>query len=372
MASVESVRRQTARLIVLALTFALVMPLSQSTADASESVPTGSVATQSSTSSGGSASRAIDNDVSGSWVLDSVTQTGFDNEAWWQVDMQSVIQVNSVRMWNRTDCCGDRLSNFYLFVSDLPFASTDVATTLADPNVTSIFYAGAAPDYLTLEPGVSGRYIRVQLTGQNYLSLAEVQVNTTQLTALADKTWGVANRTRSLISGTVAEVFAIEQIGNTIYIGGKFNNVVRRRVGDPQVDQAYIAALDATTGDYIDFWTPQLNGPVYALEASADGSRLYVGGEFTEVNGNPDARGVVALDPASGMIDSSWFAYVENAFVTDPGVVRVIKEAGGWLYIGGNFSHVQGADPATRAARYKVARLSLTTGAPDVNWAPLR
>ncbi|MCP3976661.1 MAG: hypothetical protein GY720_19415 [bacterium] len=347
------------------------MPLSQGAALATaDSVPSGSVATQSSTNSGGSASRAIDNDVSGYWDLDSVTHTSSENEAWWQVDMQSIIAVNEVRIWNRTDCCGDRLSDFYLFVSDLPFASTDVATTVADSNVTSLFHSGAAPNYLTMAPGVTGRYLRIQLTGTDYLSLAEVQVNTDALSALADETWGVANRSRSLISGTEAEVFAIEQIGNTIYVGGKYNNVVRRRVVDPQVDQPFLAAFDATTGDYIDFWTPEVNGPVYALEAAPDGSRLYVGGEFTEVNGHPDTRGLVALDPVSGMIDHTWFAMVENFYADDPGVVRDIEVSEGWIYIAGNFSHVQGIDPSSRRFVYKVARISPTTGAPDTSWLP--
>ena len=363
-------RRQVSRLVVVGLIFSILVPLSQAAALAADSVPPGSVATQSSTSSGADAARAIDGNVSGHWGLNSVSHTNFDTEAWWAVDMQSSIQVDRVRIWNRTDCCTDRLADFYLFVSDLPFASTDVATTLADPNVTSVFHAGPAPNYLTLEPGVTGRDLRIQLTGTNYLHLAEVQVNTDSFNALADETWGVANPARSLISFGKAEVYAIEQIGNTVYVGGKYNNVVRRRTADPQVDQPYLAAFDATTGDYIDWWTPELNGAVYALEASADGSRLYVGGEFTEVNGHPDARGIVALDPESGMIDHTWFAFIENFYVGDPGVVRTIQESEGWVYVGGSFTHVQGMDPSSRRFVNKVARLSPANGAPDTNWLP--
>ncbi len=362
--------RGATRLIVLTLLGSLVIPLSADSAQAAASVPPGSIATQSSTSGDRGPELAIDGDVSGDDNLGSVTRTDSDFEAWWTVDMQSVIQVERVRLWNRTDCCNERLADFYLFVSELPFASTSVAATLADPNVTAIFHAGQAPNYLTLQPGVAGRYLRIQLTGTDQLSLAEVQVNTDSLNALADETWGVANRTRSLISGTEAEVFAIEQIGNTIYVGGKFRNTVRRRTADPQVDQAYLAAFDATTGDYIDFWTPRLNGPVYALEASADGSRLYVGGEFTEVNGHPDTRGIVALDPGSGLVDHTWFAMVENFYSYDPGVVRDIEESEGWIYISGSFSHAQGMDPTTRRFVWKVARLSPTTGAPDPSWRP--
>ena len=351
----------------------MVVPLGAPPAMAAEnrSVPPGSVTTQSSTyQSTALASRAVDGNVSGHWSVGSVSSTNEDHEAWWQVDMQESIQVDRVRIWNRTDCCPERLADFYLFVSDQPFATNDVATTLTDANVTSRFHAGPADKYVTFEPGVTGRYVRIQLTGTNFLSLAEVQVNPTGFTPLADQTWGVANRTRSVTSATEAEVFAIEQIGNTIYVGGKFHNPVRRRVVDPQVDQPYLAAFDATTGDFVAHWRPRLNGPVRALESSADGSRLYVGGEFTEVNGHPDTRGIVALDPESGLVDHTWFAAVDNAFTDDPATVNAIEESEGFLYIAGSFSHAEGKSPLSRRFVYKVARLSTVTGAPDTSWLP--
>ena len=364
--------RAATGLVALGLVATLTYAVPSAAAATPPSVPAGSVATQSSTFPGAhGAELAIDGNVSGDDPdVQSITQTNFEVEAWWHLDMQTSIQLDRVMIWNRTDCCQSRLADFYLFVSDVPFPATDVATTLADSNVTSIYHAGAAPTYVELAPGVTGRYLRIQLTGENYLSLAEVQVNTSAFTPLADETWGAVNQSRSLISGTDGVIFAIEQIGNTIYAGGKFQQVVRRRDIDPQVDQAFLAAFDATTGDFIDWWTPQFNGPIYALEASADGSRLYVGGEFTEVNGHPDTRGIVALDAATGMVDHTWFAMVENFYSFDPGVVRDIEESGGWLYIAGNFSHVQGIDPATRAFHWKVARLSPSTGAPDLSWRP--
>ncbi|MCP3976353.1 MAG: hypothetical protein GY720_17855 [bacterium] len=365
-------KRRITRIAALAVASALLMPIGHAVAVAPPSVPAGSVATQSSTFPGSYGPElAIDGNVSGTDLdVHSITQTNFDVEAWWELDMLSSIQVDRVMLWNRTDCCADRLADFYLFVSDVPFTTADVATTLAQPGVTAVFHAGPAPAYVELQPGVTGRYLRIQLTGQNHLTLAEVQVNTTALTPLADETWGVVNQGRSLISGTDGEVFAIEQIDNTIYVGGTFRQVVRRRGVDPHVDQAFIAAFDATTGDYISWWTPSFNGPVYSLEASADGGRLYVGGEFTEVNGHPDTRGIVALDPASGRIDHTWFAMVENYWALDPGTVNEIQESEGWIYVAGNFSHVQGIDPASRTFVWKVARLSPTTGAPDKDWRP--
>jgi F5/8 type C domain len=133
-------------------------------------------ATQSSTLAGGNAGRAVDGSSDGNWANNSVTHTNLETQPWWQVDLGSVQSVSWIQVWNRTDCCGDRLTNFYILVSDQPFASTDLATTLSQPGVSS-YYTGAPPgNPITITAHRTARYVRVQLAGSNYLSLAEVQV----------------------------------------------------------------------------------------------------------------------------------------------------------------------------------------------------
>ncbi len=123
------------------------------------------------------ASAAIDGNTDGNFADGSVTATNADANAWWQVDLGSTTTINSVTIWNRTDCCGSRLSDYWVFVSNTPFLPTD---TPANLQLTPIFasHQTTAPNPSVTIPfgGVSGRYIRVQLTGTNYLSLAEVQV----------------------------------------------------------------------------------------------------------------------------------------------------------------------------------------------------
>jgi len=50
----------------------------------------------------------------------------------------------SDKLWNRTDCCGERLSAFYVLVSDNPFNSTDLTTTINQAGVSSYYTAGPA------------------------------------------------------------------------------------------------------------------------------------------------------------------------------------------------------------------------------------
>jgi hypothetical protein len=145
---------------------------------AAANVARNQTATQSTTAFSGDASRAVDGNPDGNWSNNSVTHTDLNTEAWWQVDLGAVRPVEWINIWNRTDCCGDRLANFYVFVSENPFQSTSVQATLQQAGVRTFYFAGPAPTLTSFSVRQSGRYIRVQLTGQNYLSLAEVQVFT--------------------------------------------------------------------------------------------------------------------------------------------------------------------------------------------------
>ena len=79
---------------------------------------------------------------------------------------------------NRTDAATDRLKNFVVFVSDTPFASTDITATRNQSGVTAydIDDEGGSPTRVMINR--AGKYVRVQLKDRNYLSLAEVQVFT--------------------------------------------------------------------------------------------------------------------------------------------------------------------------------------------------
>jgi hypothetical protein len=125
-----------------------------------------------------SASLAVDGKTNGDFADGSVSSTNLDTNAWWEVDLGSAATVNSIVVWNRTDCCGNRLSDYWVFVSDTPFLASDTPTTLQSRAGTWSSHQTAQPDpnAILSVPGVQGRYVRVQLTGANYLSLAEVQV----------------------------------------------------------------------------------------------------------------------------------------------------------------------------------------------------
>ena len=144
-------------------------------------VAPGNAATQSSTwngTYGAKASLAIDGNTDGNFSDSSVSSTGLDTNAWWQVDLGAPVSVSSIAVWNRTDCCGSWLGDYWVFVSDTPFQSTDTPATLSGRAGTFSSHQTTAPspNASVVIPGAQGRFVRVQLDGTNYLSLAEVQV----------------------------------------------------------------------------------------------------------------------------------------------------------------------------------------------------
>jgi hypothetical protein len=136
----------------------------------------GRPATQSSTNSGKAAELAVDGNTDGNFYNNSVSHTNSEVNPWWQVDLGGVQAIDAVQVWNRTDCCGDRLNNFYIFVSETPFATNDLATLLADPAIWHHQTPGPLETVTTVPVLEPGRYVRIQSPATTFLHLAEVQV----------------------------------------------------------------------------------------------------------------------------------------------------------------------------------------------------
>ena len=75
-------------------------------------------ATQSSLYPGGEAEKAIDGNRDGAYANQSVTHTNNANGEWWMVKFPKKQESGSIHLWNRADCCGDRLSNAVVEILD--------------------------------------------------------------------------------------------------------------------------------------------------------------------------------------------------------------------------------------------------------------
>ncbi len=183
--------------------------------------------------------------------------------------------------------------------------------------------------------------------------------------------WGVTGLGPTRFTGPIEnQVFAIEQIGDRIFVGGKFTEV-RAFSNDSPEDQPYLAAFDADSGEWISNFRPEIDAPVYALHASADGSRLFVGGEFTNINDAEYTEGLGAIDPNTGEVDSSWTAQLENPFTSYPVVVKTIDMNNTHLYVAGVMTAAGGRDGVPRVTLGRTAKLDIDTGEADPDWTPM-
>lgn len=131
---------------------------------------------QSSTGFGGDAQRAVDGDTNGDFTRGSVSHTTQEKEPWWEVDLGRMEDIAEIRLWNRTDQHAARLANFYVFVSEWPFFSNSLEAARQIPAIWNSFHPGAVATSDTIKVGAKGRFVRVQLRDNNFLSLAEVEV----------------------------------------------------------------------------------------------------------------------------------------------------------------------------------------------------
>jgi NedA-like, galactose-binding domain len=107
---------------------------------------------------------ANDGNADGIWDHHSVTHTGYEYQPWWKADLGQVRTVDFVDVYNRTDCCAYRLTNF----------NVSVSTNGVDWTTFNVPGQGATPTSVPIH--ASARYVRVQLVGSDYLSLAEVSI----------------------------------------------------------------------------------------------------------------------------------------------------------------------------------------------------
>ena len=123
---------------------------------------------QSVTSHGGVSSRAVDGNINGGWHDGSVTHTGGEKGSWWKVDLEGQFEISEIKIYNRDDCCSDRLADFIVTV----YYEDAVVWTYQNPSGTPPYENIIVTDYL------EGDHVMISLpeNDNSPLSLAEVIV----------------------------------------------------------------------------------------------------------------------------------------------------------------------------------------------------
>ncbi|HSK32840.1 MAG TPA: delta-60 repeat domain-containing protein, partial [Propionicimonas sp.] len=133
-------------------------------------------------------------------------------------------------------------------------------------------------------------------------------------------------------------------VGTTVYVVGQFSSArpAGSALGQNETTRNNMLAYDLLTGALKTGFNPNLNGQAIAVAAAPDGSRIYVGGDFTTVGGTTRSR-IAALNPVTGAMITSFNARAD-------GSVKSLAATASTVYVGGLFTQVNGTSRARMAA----------------------
>ncbi|QIS38504.1 PKD domain-containing protein [Clavibacter capsici] len=133
-------------------------------------------------------------------------------------------------------------------------------------------------------------------------------------------------------------------VGNTVYVAGKFQNArpAGAAPGTNLTPRSNLLAYDIRTGALITSFAPKLNAQALQVTASPDGSRIYVVGDFTDIDGQGFYR-AAAFSTATGKIIPSFRPIMGSQ-------TRTVSASNDTVYLGGTFQSVNGAARSFLAA----------------------
>ena len=178
----------------------------------------------------------------------------------------------------------------------------------------------------------------------------------------------VAARTDSMVTADALPTVQVDGVvwsqtvvGNTVYAGGSFASA-RPAGSAPGVNttpRGNLLAYDITTGNLITSFAPVVNGQILSVSASPDGTKLYIAGDFTTVNGVTRNR-VAAFNTATGALIGTFNPNLGTR-------VKTVVATNSTVYIGGLFAAANG-QPRSRLAAFNAANGALLAWNPGADY----
>jgi large repetitive protein len=179
------------------------------------------------------------------------------------------------------------------------------------------------------------------------VALAQPTPNHTRLVPAVPR-----KNTPRISNGEIWDIEVVPQL-NRVFIAGSFTSIANTVNPTTTVNQRYLASYNYNTGLIDTSFRPTFNGGVNAVEASPDGTKLFVAGSFNTVNGVARQK-VASLNLTTG-------APLSNFVVTNStnNYVESLAATNSTLYVGGRFTRINGV------LKDHLAAMNATTGAVD-------
>ncbi|MBX2797323.1 MAG: hypothetical protein KTR31_06645 [Myxococcales bacterium] len=127
----------------------------------------------------GVASKAIDGNRDADWRNGSVTHTGTNQDAWWQGALERPSRIETLTVYNRTDCCSDRIDGTWVFLFDRditagPYQPVDWLDALG-ASTSAWTLEGDGPSFTFTDVDAVAQYVMLY-NQSRYLHFAEMEV----------------------------------------------------------------------------------------------------------------------------------------------------------------------------------------------------
>ncbi len=137
-------------------------------------------------------------------------------------------------------------------------------------------------------------------------------------------------------SDKLALVRDVHHAGDLLYVIGNFSHA---NDGETAMQAGKVARFDATTGKPDVNWKPVLAGKSgWGIDTSANGDRVFLGGEFSYVNGQPDTSLFAAVDANTGALAPNFdngFNVRRHAAWPYGGIVYDVAVSGDQVFLAG-------------------------------------
>ncbi|MDX6310053.1 MAG: hypothetical protein QOI06_3099 [Nocardioidaceae bacterium] len=170
-------------------------------------------------------------------------------------------------------------------------AVTDATGTTSLPiaNVAAFDPATGTFD-ASWDPNPNGPVTALALSGgELYLGGTFTKVGAqirTHVAAVDPAGTGVPASWAPAVTGGGVDALAVN--GGWVYLSGNFTSVAG-------VARSFLGRVGVSTGTLDTGWTPQPDARVRSLAMSADGSHVYIGGDFLTVNGSTNGRSIASI-----------------------------------------------------------------------------
>jgi PKD repeat protein len=147
----------------------------------------------------------------------------------------------------------------------------------------------------------------------------------------------------------------------TVYAGGSFANArpAGAAAGTNLTPRSNLLAYNLSTGNLVTSFAPSLNAVVKTVVASPDGTRIYVGGNFTTADGGVTRSRIAAYSTATGALITTFKPIMSSQ-------VNSIVATNTTVYVGGIFTSAAG-QTRDRLAAFNASDGSLTAWNPNAD-----